>query len=117
MEPSDRNTRGCRCGDHRLSRPRLFRRRYQREGHAPAPRSTSVPIPGSGVGAVGPHPSGSDQVAFGPALFDAFVPRPARNRNGLVIFVHPETGDAIADHSRHVIRLGEGQALDLDSLM
>jgi DOPA 4,5-dioxygenase len=44
------------------------------------------------------------------------VPWLALNRDGLTVFVHPETGNALADHSAHVIWLGDSQALKLDVL-
>ena len=65
---------------------------------------------------VGPHPRGSYQIEFAPALFAALVPWLALNRRGLTVFLHPETGDALADHSAHVIWLGESEALKLDVL-
>jgi aromatic ring-cleaving dioxygenase len=65
---------------------------------------------------IGPHPSGSYQIAFGPEVFAELVPWLALNRQGLTVFVHPETGDARADHSAHVIWLGESQELSLAAL-
>ncbi|MEE8270381.1 MAG: DOPA 4,5-dioxygenase family protein [Alphaproteobacteria bacterium] len=65
---------------------------------------------------VGPHPTGSYQVAFRPELFGALIPWLALNRRGLTVFVHPETGDDVADHSRHVIWLGESREIDLSVL-
>jgi aromatic ring-cleaving dioxygenase len=65
---------------------------------------------------VGPHPCGSYQIAFGPQLFATLVPWLALNRGGLTVFVHPNTGQALADHSAHVIWLGESRALNLDAL-
>jgi DOPA 4,5-dioxygenase len=65
---------------------------------------------------IGPHPSGSYQIAFPPALFAELIPWLALNRQGLTVFVHPETGDALADHSEHVIWLGESQELSLAAL-
>jgi DOPA 4,5-dioxygenase len=65
---------------------------------------------------VGPHPCGSYQIAFAPELFAALVPWLALNRGDLTVFVHPDTGDALADHSAHVIWLGESRALNLDAL-
>lgn len=62
---------------------------------------------------VGPHPMFSCQLACSPSQFSALLPWLALNRNGLVIFCHPETGDHLADHSKHVIWLGEAQPLDL----
>ena len=65
---------------------------------------------------VGPHPCWSYQVAFGPHLFGEIVPWLALNRDGLVVFVHPQTGDAIADHTDHAIWMGEKMELDIDAL-
>jgi DOPA 4,5-dioxygenase len=65
---------------------------------------------------IGPHPCGSYQIAFAPDLFAALVPWLALNRGGLTVFVHPETGDALADHSAHVIWLGDSRVLNLDAL-
>ena len=56
------------------------------------------------------------QVAFGPALFGALVPWLALNRDGLTVFIHPETGDDVPDHRDHAIWLGRQQALDLEAL-
>ena len=65
---------------------------------------------------VGPHPHGSYQIAFPPALFGELVPWLALNRDGLVVLVHPETGDDLADHGERAIWLGESQNLDLEKL-
>ena len=65
---------------------------------------------------VGPHPCGSYQIAFAPELFGTLVPWLALNRGDLTVFVHPDTGKALADHSAHVIWLGDSRALNLDAL-
>jgi len=65
---------------------------------------------------IGPHPRWSYQVAFAPELFGAFIPWLALNRRGLVVFVHPETGDAIPDHTDRALWMGETLDLDLDKL-
>ncbi len=62
---------------------------------------------------VGPHPRWSCQLAFEPELFGKVIPWLALNRDGLVIFVHPETGDDMADHTRHAIWMGKIEQLDL----
>ncbi len=62
---------------------------------------------------VGPHPTGSYQVAFAPELFGEILPWLALNRNGLTIFTHTETGDHMADHRDHAIWLGDQQELKL----
>jgi DOPA 4,5-dioxygenase len=65
---------------------------------------------------VGPHPCGSYQIAFPPQLFAALVPWLALNRGELTVFVHPDTGHALADHTAHVMWLGESRTLNLDAL-
>ena len=62
---------------------------------------------------VGPHPHWSYQVAFPASLFAAIVPWLALNRDGLTVFVHPNTGDDLADHRDHAIWMGSMPALDL----
>lgn len=65
---------------------------------------------------IGPHPTGSYQIAFAPGLFGEIVPYLALNRDGLTVFVHPDTGDDIPDHTDRAIWLGEQQELDLSAL-
>ena len=65
---------------------------------------------------VGPHPRPMYQVAFAPDQFDRLVPWLMLNRAGFVVFVHPETGDDLADHSDHAVWLGEKLTLDLSVL-
>ena len=65
---------------------------------------------------VGPHPRPMYQVAFAPDQFDRLVPWLMLNRAGLVVFVHPETGDDLADHSDHAVWLGEKLTLDFSVL-
>ena len=65
---------------------------------------------------VGPHPCWSCQLAFKPDVFADLVPWLALNRNGLVVFCHPETGDEIADHTEHALWMGTGMELDLSVL-
>ena len=62
---------------------------------------------------VGPHPDWSCQLAFPPDLFGAVVPWLALNRDGLIVFVHPETGDDLKDHTEHALWMGEVRPLDL----
>lgn len=62
---------------------------------------------------VGPHPTGSYQVAYDAALFSEIMPWLALNRNGLTVFTHTETGNDLEDHRDHAIWLGEQQALKL----
>ena len=65
---------------------------------------------------IGPHPMPSCQLAFGAAKFAELIPWLMRYRDGLTIFVHGESGDAIADHTLYVMWLGASQALNLDGL-
>ena len=63
---------------------------------------------------VGPHPCGSYQVAFEPALFARIVPWLALNRQGLTVFIHPETGQHLEDHRDRALWLGRQQPLKLE---
>jgi DOPA 4,5-dioxygenase len=65
---------------------------------------------------IGPHPRWSYQVAFEPALFPEIVPWLMLNREGLTVFLHPETGDEIPDHRDHPIWFGEALEVDLSVL-
>ena len=62
---------------------------------------------------VGPHPMWSCQLAFEPEVFDQIIPWLALNRQGLVIFTHPDTGNHLADHRDHAIWMGAMPTLDL----
>lgn len=65
---------------------------------------------------VGPHPCWSCQLAFAPEAFGEVVPWLALKREGLVVFVHPLTGDDIADHTAHALWMGNVETLDLSAL-
>ena len=65
---------------------------------------------------VGPHPRGSCQLAFGPDKLAAVIPWLVLNRNGLTVFAHAETGDALEDHTKHVLWLGPSETLNLAAL-
>ena len=62
---------------------------------------------------VGPHPRWSYQIAFKPGIFGALVPWLALNREGLVIFVHPNTGQDLPDHADRAMWLGDSPELNL----
>ena len=62
---------------------------------------------------VGPHPRWSCQLGATNAQFAELLPWLALNRQGLVVFAHPETGHELADHRDHAIWLGTGLDLDL----
>ncbi len=65
---------------------------------------------------VGPHLRSMYQVAFPRALLGSFLPWLMLNRDGLTILVHPETGNAYADHSEHAAWLGGVLPLKLEVL-
>jgi aromatic ring-cleaving dioxygenase len=65
---------------------------------------------------VGPHPRGSCQLAFGAEQFAAVIPWLIVNRKGLTVFAHAETGDAMKDHTEHVLWLGPSEPLHLAAL-
>lgn len=65
---------------------------------------------------VGPHPRPMYQVAFAKELFTSLVPWLMLNRDGLVVLVHPVTGDDVADHRDFPLWLGEVLPLDIGFL-
>ena len=65
---------------------------------------------------VGPHPRGSCQLTVTADQFASVIPWLVVNRDGLTIFVHAQTGDAVKDHTAHVIWLGPSEPLDLSAL-
>jgi aromatic ring-cleaving dioxygenase len=65
---------------------------------------------------VGPHPRWSYQVEFKAKVFDKLIPWLALNRRDLTIFVHPNTGKAIPDHTDHAMWLGPSVDLNVDAL-
>ena len=62
---------------------------------------------------VGPHPAWSYQVAFGPDLLAGILPWMVLNRDGLDVFVHPNTGDDLTDHRDRAVFLGRSYPLKL----
>lgn len=62
---------------------------------------------------VGPHPDWSCQLAFGPEKLGQVVGWLSLNRDGLVVLVHPETGDALKDHTEHAVWMGAVRPLDV----
>jgi aromatic ring-cleaving dioxygenase len=65
---------------------------------------------------VGPHPRGSCQLAFAAEQLAEVLPWLILNRNGLTVFAHAETGNALRDHTEHVIWLGPSETLKLSAL-
>jgi DOPA 4,5-dioxygenase len=65
---------------------------------------------------VGPHPQAMYQVKFDPPEFARIVQWLMLNREGLTVLVHPDTGDAVADHSVNPLWLGQKLDLRIDIL-
>lgn len=61
---------------------------------------------------VGPHARAMFQIAFDTALFPTLVPWLMLNRDGLAVFVHPNTKRPRDDHLQHALWLGEILPLD-----
>ena len=62
---------------------------------------------------VGPHPRGSCQLTVSASQFGDVAQWLALERGALTVFAHANTGDDLADHTRHVIWFGESEPLDL----
>ena len=65
---------------------------------------------------VGPHPRGSCQLTIGIEQFADVIPWLITNRRGLTVFTHAQTGNALKDHTDHVIWLGPSEPLKLSAL-
>src|SRR5438445_13901387 len=61
---------------------------------------------------VGPHPRGSCQLTVPREVFGDMAQWLALNRGPLTIFAHANTGDDLADHTRHVVWFGESEKLN-----
>lgn len=55
---------------------------------------------------IGPHPQSMYQVAFAPEHFNAVVPWLMLHHAGLDVLIHPNTNDAVKDHTDHALWLG-----------
>jgi len=64
---------------------------------------------------VGPHPRSMFQIAFPAAMLAAFVPWLMLNRDDLIVLLHPETGDDLADHTAHAAWFGAALPLRLEA--
>jgi aromatic ring-cleaving dioxygenase len=62
---------------------------------------------------VGPHPRGSCQLTVPTDQFGDVAQWLVLNRGPLTIFAHATTGDDLADHTEHVVWLGESEPLNL----
>lgn len=72
-----------------------------------------VPVGHYHLRPVGPHPRGSVQLTVQPQQFGEFAQWLVLNRGDLTIFAHANTGEDLADHTRHVIWFGPSETLDL----
>jgi DOPA 4,5-dioxygenase len=81
----------------------------------------AVAFPGVRIGRwhdelVGPHLRSMFQIAFPSTMLASFLPWLMLNREGLTILLHPETGNAYADHTDHAAWLGGVLPLKLEVL-
>jgi aromatic ring-cleaving dioxygenase len=65
---------------------------------------------------IGPHPRASCQLAFKAELFGPVIAWLMLNRGGLTVFAHALSGDALKDHTEHVLWLGASEPLKLSAL-
>ena len=65
---------------------------------------------------VGPHPRGSCQLTILLDQLSTVLPWLILNRHGLTIFTHAQTGNALKDHTAHVVWLGPSETLKLSAL-
>jgi len=65
---------------------------------------------------VGPHPKWSHQIAFAPAALAEVLGWLSLNHGRLDVFLHPNTGDQLADHRDCAVWIGRAHALNLDAL-
>jgi DOPA 4,5-dioxygenase len=65
---------------------------------------------------VGPHLRSMYQIAFPTSMLASFMPWLMLNRDGLTILLHPGTGDAVADHTKHAAWFGEVLPVKLEAL-
>jgi len=73
----------------------------------------NVPVGHFHLNPVGPHPRGSCQLTVPRDLFGDVAQWLALNRGAFTIFAHANTGDDLADHTRHVIWFGPSEELNL----
>ena len=73
-----------------------------------------VPVGHFHLRPVGPHPRGSCQLTIGKDQLTDVVSWLVLNRKGLTVFTHAQTGNALKDHTDHVIWLGPSETLKLD---
>ena len=64
---------------------------------------------------VGPHTQSMYQIAFPATMLETFLPWLMLNRDGLVILLHPETGNDYRDHTAHAVWFGAVLPLRLEA--
>ncbi len=64
---------------------------------------------------IGPHPMASWLFVFEPGALGEVLPWLLLNRDGCIVFLHPETGNALADHTTHALWFGPAQPLRLEA--
>ena len=62
---------------------------------------------------VGPHPVWSCQLTVPTDRMGDMLGWLALERDGLTIFIHPNTGDDLADHTRHAVWMGQMLPLEV----
>ena len=65
---------------------------------------------------VGPHPQAMYQVTFEYNDFENLIAWLTKNRMGLSILIHPNTGDDLGDHKYHSLWIGDKLDLDFKKL-
>ncbi|MEZ5659606.1 MAG: DOPA 4,5-dioxygenase family protein [Burkholderiaceae bacterium] len=65
---------------------------------------------------VGPHPRGSCQLEFAANDLRKVVDWLTWHRDGLTVFMHPNSGDELPDHRDRAIWFGASETLDLTAL-
>ena len=95
--------------------------RLTREQAARLREQVSAAFPSATLGRwhdapVGPHPRGSCQLSFSPELMGPVIAWLMLNRGELTVFAHAMTGDALKDHTDHVLWLGASEPLNLAAL-
>lgn len=63
---------------------------------------------------VGPHPIGSCQVTVEADQYYEMIQWFLINRNGFSLFIHPDTGDDLADHTDYVMWMGKEHPLKIE---
>ena len=63
---------------------------------------------------VGPHPMWSCQLLFKTENLSKMIPWLMQNREGLIVFVHPVSGNDLEDHTIHAMWLGEAVDLNIE---